>query len=646
MDKKTEMALQRQKNALQSAQAATMTATATLPAKAAAVAAPSPPPAAAQTPAGWWMYHGDPAHTGFVSDSELQSSNVGSAAFTTLHTLQLGGPVLSVPAVADGFIYVGLANSQQAQGGNGGALHKIDIQTGAIVNTYSWDLGCDARDTHSFAGMGSTPAVINGRVYFGAFNGKFYCLDQGTLAELWFTDLRNEDILHNQPITNMAGVDMGNAAAAIWTSPVFSADGTKLYVGCGEGENPQLFSFVFCLDADTGNVNWIFCTNQFVYGQNNQPNVLPAPVILGTLPTGFTTIPPPPSPPNPPQPIVMGSSVWGSIAYDESLNRLYCSTGNQQPENNQPGAPLTYELPSLGYSNGLLSLDAETGEFKAFFQVLPESNYRVSDTDIDVGGAPVLFNLGQQRVVCFGCKNGSVFVLDADTLKLINTRQLLPYQNDGTWIPTVDAHPVDGNALNPHVGNDESNATAGENYSGVFNTPAHYPGSDDNPQTISPRLFLAMGGPNYHNASPGIDFESTPFMRAIDLDSKTLADAWPVDKHDPPRYLNTSRTDDTTGLTVGMYASAGESGLSSPAVVNDVVFCTTSKVSIYAFNVRDGTLLWNADLGMQTDGFNGGYGYCLGPAIWKNYVVAGALVFGGEGGGVLNIYGLSPQATK
>jgi hypothetical protein len=31
----------------------------------------------------------------------------------------------------------------------------------------------------------------------------------------------------------------------------------------------------------------------------------------------------------------------------------------------------------------------------------------------------------------------------------------------------------------------------------------------------------------------------------------------------------------------------------------------------------------------------------LGPAIWGNYIVAGALVAGGTGGGVLNIYKLS-----
>jgi outer membrane protein assembly factor BamB len=596
--------------------------------------------ATATSPTGWWMYHGDPEHTGYVSDSDLNSTNVNNtgtspSSFTTLFTLSLDGPVLSVPAVTDGFVYVGLANSQVAQGGNGGALHKIDIQTGNIVKTFNWDLGNDAPDAHSFAGMGCTPAVINGRIYFGAFNGKFYCLDQETLNLIWVTDLRNADPAHNQPITNIAGVAGGAPPPVVWSSPVVSADGTSLYVGCGEGENDQLFSFVFCLDTATGNVNWIYCTNQYLAGQPNQPNVLPANAVgISPLPPPYTT--------SDTGPIIMGCSVWGAIAYDSELNRLYCSTGNQAPE---PAAPP--ELPSPGYSNGILSLDAASGEFRAFFQVPAESNYRESDFDIDVGGSTVLVKLNpgqpnEQKAVCFGCKNGSFFVLDADTLAHLNRQQLLPYMNDGTWVPTVDAHPSDQNAINPSVSNDESNATQGENFSGVFNTPAFYPGSAD--QTISPRFFIGMGGPNYHNASPGIDFNSTPFMRAID--AATLANCWPMDQSDPAHYSNTSFLDPNINTEVGMYTTAGECGLSSPAVVNDVVFCTTSKIAIYAFDVRDGRFLWYDDLGMQTDGYNGGYGYSLGPAIWKNYVVAGALVFGREGGGVLKIYGLSPPASK
>lgn len=626
MDKKTEIAMLKRRSAPRPEET-TMTATAV-----------AEPPPGDQLRSGWWMYHGDPEHTGYVSDSDLSSANVGSPSFATLFTLQLGGPVLSVPAIADGFIYVGLANSHQAQGGNGGALHKIDIQTGKTVQTFSWDLGTDNEDIHSFTGMGCTPMLANDRVYFGAFNGKFYCLHQDTLELNWVTDLRNEDLAHNQPVTNINGVVPGSVPpAVIWTSPVMSADGTKLYVGCGEGENPQLYSFVFCLDTATGDVVWIYCTNVFCTGEFNQPNMLPAQAVqVLPPPKGFSVFAG--------EPIVMGCSVWGAIAYDKDLNRIYCPTGNQQPEpdGNWTSGPIKPELPSPGFSNGLLSLDADTGKYCAFFQVPFESNYRVSDFDIDIGSAPVITSLGQQKVAIMTCKNGGFFVLDADSLKLVKWRQLLPYMNDGTWIENVDKHPADPNALNPHVSNDESNSTPGENFSGVFNTAALHPGSSDNPQTISPRFFIGMGGPNYHNASPGIDYESTPFMRAIDFNAATLVDAWPM-AGDPAKYINCSHIDEANGIFAGMYTSAGESGLSSPAVVNDVVFCSTSKVSIYAFDVRDGKLLWWDDLGMQTGGDNGGYGYCIGPAIWKNYVVAGALVFGNDGG-ILKIYGMAPPA--
>jgi outer membrane protein assembly factor BamB len=604
--------------------------------------------AAAAAPDGWWMYHGDPAHTGYVAGGNLNSTTVASASFQALFTLQLGGPVLSVPAISNGFIYVGLANAQAAQGGNGGELHKIEIATGKTVATFEWNLGSDTRDVHSFTGMGCTPAVIGGRVYFGAFNGKMYCLDANTLKQLWVTDLRNADLPQNQPVTNTAGVAAGAPAAVIWSSPVVSADGANVYVGCGEGENPDLNSFVFCLDTATGKAKWIFCTNKFSATADNQPNHLPSGVLSGSVPPQYTPVST--------TPLSMGCSVWGAIAYDAELNRLYCSTGNQQPEpnDNWPGwpnwtpqsplseaPPFVPELPSPGYSNGVLSLDASTGAVKAFFQVPIESNYRPSDTDIDLGGAPTIHTLNGKKVVSVGCKNGSCFVLDAASLKLIKQRQMLPYHTDHSTIDTVDAHPSpDSNDINPHVPSAMSDLIPNENFSGVFNTGAVHPGQTGGTNPFSPRIFYAMGGPNYHNQSPGIDHESTPFMRAIDLSSPTLDDAWPLDNGDPRRYTKTQIVDPVSQQQIGMYASAGESGLSSPAIVNDVVFCTTSKVSIYAFSALDGTLLWHDDLGAQTDGYNGGYGYCLGPAIWRNYVVAGGLIFGRDGG-VLKIYGLA-----
>ena len=48
------------------------------------------------SPTGWWMYHGDPAHTGYIgSGSDITADAIKGGRFQTLHTLTtMGGPIL------------------------------------------------------------------------------------------------------------------------------------------------------------------------------------------------------------------------------------------------------------------------------------------------------------------------------------------------------------------------------------------------------------------------------------------------------------------------------------------------------------------------------------------------------------------------
>ncbi len=550
---------------------------------------------------GWWMYHGDAGHTGEATSSPISASNVG--ALHLLYSLPVPGAILSTPAVVDGHVYVGLANTVEVAHQNGGQFLKVDLESGDIVARYRWSIPVGERDSHGFCGMAVTPAVADGFVYFSAFNGKLYCLAQKDLSEVWVVDLRYSDLAHRQPVTNDFET---TPKAAGWSSPVVA--GGRIYVGMGEGENPQLYGFVYCLDAATGEVIWIFCTCEFEPGRPNRPNELPSDTV-DTLPGGFTTYDAPVA--------VKGASVWSSIAFDADLDQLYCATGNPNPDS---------PLPSAGYTNSVLVLQASTGTFRARVQIPASTSYRPSDIDVDIGGSPTLFEVDGRKLVGIGCKNGCFLVFDAMTYEIRGTRQLLPLHRSGEQIATVDPHGVDDPTQPyPSISNEYSNKTQGENYSGTYSTAAVC--------SSHGKLFIGLGGNNYHYLSPGIDSVTTPFLRA--LDRVSLRDAWPLDDGDPQRYAAAEQAGHP------LYRTGGESGLSIPAVVNDVVFMATSLVALYAFAVTDGALLWSdtANFGPQTGGMSGGYGYCLGPAVDGEYVVAGALV-ANDTGGVLNIYRL------
>ena len=495
----------------------------------------------------WWTYHHDVRLSGVASCSNINSANVGG--LKKKHDPVLDGPIISIPAIVNNKIYVGTGNSSTAASGSGGTLYKIKLNNGHTEATFTFNTAVGEGSRQGFAGIGSSPAVTGGRVYFSGLDGKLYCLNAGNLALIWVTDLRNYDAAHNQPVTHNAA-----AEAEGWSGPLVVNN--RVYVGFGEGES-NTYGFVYCLDAKTGNVIWLFCTNKFGPGDNS-PNVIPASVVGGPLPPGFSSHADPPE---------KGASPWSSCCYNSELNRVYIGTGNAIPDT---------PLPEPNYSNGCISLDATTGVFRGFFQPAAASSYRPVDMDVDVPAGPMLFRRGGKLVLGIGSKNGSFFLLNPDTMALLTQRQLLPVDSGGNPFPAID--PGGG----PH-----------ENMYGVFGTASVHSGLE--------RLYIGLGG-----YSGAIDFNTTPFMRVVNWN--TLADAWATVGINPPKY----------SLPVPpMYTTAGEAGLSSPAIANDVVFISTTKSRLYAFDAATGLPLW------QSPAVVGSF-YMMGPAIYRKYVVVGS----------------------
>lgn len=151
------------------------------------------------------------------------------------------GPILSSPAIADGYLYFG----------SDVGLHALDVWTGEEL----WTFETEAR-------VSSSPAISNGSIYFGSHDGRFYSVAE-TTGQLDWTF---------------------NTGDRITSSPA-NFDG-MVYFGSYDG-------FFYGLDAQTGAEVWKFDVAGIVdpdsgiqKGINSSPAVSEGVVLFGTTQVG------------------------------------------------------------------------------------------------------------------------------------------------------------------------------------------------------------------------------------------------------------------------------------------------------------------------------------------------------------------------
>jgi hypothetical protein len=434
------------------------------------------------------------------------------------------------------------------------------------------------------SGFGCSPAVAGSRVYIASIDARVFCFNVDsiqTAGPVWTTDLFARDMPHKQPLDN------SNPPVACWTSPLV-VNG-KVYVGIGLGENGSKppFGFIYCLDAGSGQVIWLFCTNKFVDGKDNAPNSVPKSLVGGSLQAPYTALDDPP---------FGGASVWSSCAYGEyvengvTVRTVYAGTGNTFSPNNSQSP-----LPGRPYASGVIGLDADTGTFRGYYPCMPDDAYRPDDSDVDVGASPLVFYLNglPTPLVAVGNKAGSFFVLDGSNVQLFSgPRQLLPRlggdgfrQTFGTALSAIDKH-------------DKST----ENQEGIYAAAAWSPTSSAGVQA----LFVPLTGVNY----------PTSFLRA--LNAETLVDIWPTEQNSDGVTIYSDTNPPMYSQTDGLGAAC------DPAVVNDLVFvspATPVSPSFYALAADTGKQCWaDTNFSPVSDQFGP---HILGPAISGNFVVVG-----------------------
>jgi eukaryotic-like serine/threonine-protein kinase len=262
-------------------------------------------------------FHGNIARTGVYEGA-------GPKQFGGIKwTFKAGGPIVTSPVVADGVVYIGaldghlyaidqqtgkekwnfkssmaIASSPAIAGGtlyfvsSRGALAALDLATGKPQWVFSteYERKFEAKNLHGYPSPAQTipdawdifmssPAVANGKVYFGSGDGNVYAVDAQSGVALW--KFATKDVVHASPAVANGLVYIGSWDSYLYAldadtglekwsfksgeDPIIhnqvgfqsspAVDGETVYVGCRDAH-------VYALDALTGKKKWDYPTNK------------------------------------------------------------------------------------------------------------------------------------------------------------------------------------------------------------------------------------------------------------------------------------------------------------------------------------------------------------------------------------------------
>jgi eukaryotic-like serine/threonine-protein kinase len=211
------------------------------------------------------IFHGNNARTGvYDSPGPKQLASVK-------WTFKARGPIVTSPAIAGGVVYIAswdgrlyaidqetgkekwtfkssapIASSPAVVGdtlyfvSSAGSLAALDVKTGKLKWSYEieYERKFEAKNLHGYPPVSQTipdawdlftssPAVANGKVYFGSGDGNVYAVDAQAGTVLW--KFPTKDVVHSSP----------------------AVVNNTVYIGSWD-------SYLYAIDADTGQEKWSF----------------------------------------------------------------------------------------------------------------------------------------------------------------------------------------------------------------------------------------------------------------------------------------------------------------------------------------------------------------------------------------------------
>ncbi|MHB8584978.1 MAG: outer membrane protein assembly factor BamB family protein [Thermoplasmatota archaeon] len=363
-----------------------------------------------------WPYYGhDLSNTRDAGFQGINPLNVRT--LVPLWSVDPGGDVTGTPAVVNGIVYVGTYN------GFVGAYKLADGTQIWRVNPTGFDIS-------------SSVAVANGHVFFTDHGAHIGSLDAATGTTEWLTDL-----------------SFGYVNVQLYGSPVPVGHDIITGVSSYQETDPTVAGFqgsVVKLNETTGAVEWR----------------------TDTLTCATCT----------------GGAVWSTPAVDPSDGMVFIGTGN------------AYTTPADNHTDSMMALSLADGHVIWSHQFFSNDIWTQPTggpgPDADFGASPNLFHLGSRLVVGEGEKDGTYHVVDALTGTSIWDNLVAQGSSLGGFLSSTAVH-------------------GGRIYGGLVNVG----GALNISSPTNPSLGLQGSGPTDVNALP-------TGAKVLALDTATGAVSW------------------------------------------------------------------------------------------------------------------------
>ena len=502
--------------------------------------------AASKDPKDWVTYGGTFDEQRFSQLTQVNDGNVGQLGLAWSYEFDTNRAQETTPLEHDGVIYATTAWSK---------VFAIEAKSGKLLWSYDPEVPGEygAKGCCDVGNRGA--ALYDGKLYFGAFDGRLIALDIKT----------------GKPVWSVVTVDQSKTYTITGAPRIVKG---RVVIGNG-GAELGARGYVTAYDAQTGKQVWRFYT---VPGNPaDGPDHAASDKVLAERAgkTWFGDY----------WKNGGGGTVWDSIVYDQELDQLYLGVGN--------GSPWNQRLRSEGKGDNLflssvVALNPDTGEYLWHYQGTPGETWDYTQTqpimlaDLTIAGKP-------RKVLMQAPKNGFFFVIDRTDGKLISAKNFVNV-NWATGYDMKTGRPIE----NPEARYSQGafavvpGALGAHNWqpmafnrkTGLVYIPANHAlfGYED-PKTFAIRPGRWNLGLETKGTSPPDDPKAMKATR--DLLSGRLI-AW-----DPVNQREAWGFDYAEPWNGGVLSTAG-----------NLVFQGDTKGNLRAFAADSGKVLWTVNLGM------------------------------------------------